>query len=631
MTRTRPPDDDSGVQRLPRTIAELPFFASGRHPKPDLIGQCRGGEVHYTSGRDLLPKVRDIGLGLAALGMTAGSRVAILAESRPEWLFVDLAVLAAGAVSTPVYPTLTTEQVRFILRDAGTTIVVVSTAEQLQKVVAIAGDLPDLRAIVTMDGSTAGPLPGVRLVSLEEVAAIGHDRIRGGWGVAREFHDAARRVRPSDLAAIIYTSGTTADPKGVMLTHGNLVSNLQGVLQVLDLFESDVALSFLPLCHAFERMVAYIYLTVGISFAFAESIETIPRDLQLVRPTVMSGVPRVFEKLRARIYERAREAPAPRRAIFHWAARLASRRGRLLAAGTPLPPAMRLASSIADRLVYRKIREAVGGRLRFAVSGSAPLDPDLAAFFLGTGLTVLEGYGLTETSPVVSVMPLEKIRFGTVGPPLPNVDVRLADDGEVLVRGPNVMLGYYNRPDDTASVIDDGWFRTGDIATFDEAGFLRLTDRKREVIVTSGGKKIWPQPIEQRLRQHPLVAEAVVVGDRRHFPAVLLVPDLTALAAALQVAPDEARNRLETDDVRGRYRAVVDEVNRSLAQFERIKRFALIDADLSPTGGLLTPTMKVKRRVFEERYAAQIDALYGPGTGGHAESGASGVQASDAS
>lgn len=597
--------------RTPRTIAELPFYTSGRFPKPDLIGQCRGDEITYTSGRDLVAKVRDISLGLSALGMARGDVVAVVSESRPEWLFVDFAVLTAGAVTAPVYPTLSTEQVAFILADSGAAIVMVSTPTQFVKVVEALPQTPRVTTIVHIDPRPAVSTPaGIRVLSLAEVSAAGHDRIRAGWGVAREFEQTARAVRPEDLATIIYTSGTTAEPKGVMLTHGNLIANLTSVLTVLDLSDEDVALSFLPLCHGLERMVAYVYMMTGISVSFVESFDTIPRDLLRVRPTVMSGVPRVFEKLYARIFEKAREASPIRQRLFHWAVRVARRKGALEADRRPIPAALALAARLADRLVYAKIRAGIGGRLRYAVSGSAPLEPDLARFFLGIGLPLLEGYGLTETAPVISVMPIRRIKFGTVGPPIPGVEVRIADDGEVLARGPNIMAGYYKRPEETAAVLRDGWFHTGDIGSLDADGYLTITDRKKEVIVTSGGKKVAPQPIEQRLRADLLVAEAVVVGDRRHFPAAILVPDLAALAKVAGVSGAALVARLGDADIRARFQPAIDRANAPLAQFERVKKFALVAADLSQAGGLLTPSLKVKRRVFEERYQAEIDDLY---------------------
>jgi long-chain acyl-CoA synthetase len=627
---------DAPIPDLPETVAQMPFFAAGRFPKPNLLGQCRGERIEYLSGHDLLERVRDVSLGLTALGLSRGERVALLSESRPEWLVADFAALTAGAISAPVYTTLSAEQIGFILRDSGASFAVVSTAAQLAKVLSVAADAPALHTVVVIEpadtpaemgvagpgsdggpiGSTADPArtadgPRPRVLSLDAVAAMGHQVIRDGWGVARQFQDTARSITPDDLATIIYTSGTTGEPKGVMLTHGNLIANLRGALAMLDLSHEDVALSFLPLCHAFERIVAYVYLTTGISMIFAESIETIPRDLLAVRPTVMSGVPRVFEKLYARVLDRGRSASGLRKLLFNWAVSIAGQRGARLPEGRPLPLGVRLGSPFAERLVFAKIRAGLGGRMRYAVSGSAPLDPAVGRFFYGIGLPILEGYGLTETAPVLCVMPIGRVRFGTVGPPLPNVELRMADDGEILARGPNVMRGYYNRPDDTARVLVDGWFHTGDIGSLDEAGYLRITDRKKEVIVTSGGKKIAPQPLEQKLRSHTLVSEAVLVGDRRHFPAALLVPNLPVLAAALGVPVDEARRRLGTADVHARFQQIIDTINRDLAQFERIKKFELVSDDWTIADGMLTPTLKVKRRVVEERYRDLIDRMYG--------------------
>jgi long-chain acyl-CoA synthetase len=602
------PDAADGSLRV-RTIAELPFLSAGRFPKPDLLGQCQGDAIEYISGRDLVPRIRDLSLGLATLGMTRGTPVAILSESRPEWLLADLAILAAGAVTTPIYPTLSVDQIAFILRDSGATLALVSSAAQLEKLLAALPDAPALATAVVMDAVPLPPAP-IRLVPLADVAAAGHRRILDGWGVAREFHDTAKAVRPDDLATIIYTSGTTGEPKGVMLTHGNLASNLGGVLDMLDLSDEDIGLSFLPLCHAFERIVSYVYLSTGISMIFAESIDAVPRNLLQVRPTVMSGVPRVFEKLHARILEKAAEASPIRRAIFNWAVGVAHRRGRHLSQGLPLPAALRAASRVADRLVFARIRAGLGGRLRYAVSGSAPLDPALATFFLGVGLPILEGYGLTETAPVISVMPLGRIRFGTVGPPLANLEVVIAPDGEILTRGPNLMRGYHGRPEDTAAVLADGWFHTGDIGALGDDGYLRITDRKKELIVTSGGKKIAPQPIEQRLRADRLVAEAIVVGDCRRFAAALLVPNLPALGARLGVDAEAARARVADPDVRALYEPVVAAVNRDLAQFERIKKFVVLDRDLTMASGALTPTLKVKRRVVEDQFRAVIDGIY---------------------
>ena len=605
------------IAKAPETIAQLPFFASGRYPKSDLLGRCRDGRIEPISGRDLVERVRDLSLGLSAIGMTRGDRVALLSESRPEWLLVDFAILAAGAVTTPVYPTLSTDQTAFILRDSGATIAVASNETQFAKLLAIAPQLPSLRAIVVIDAPEASTLPRVgdiEPLTLADVASRGHRRILDGWGVGREFHDEAKKVRPSDLATIIYTSGTTGEPKGVMLTHANLVANLVGVNQVLDLRSDDTALSFLPLCHAFERTVAYIYLACGVSIIFAESVDTIARDLKLVRPTVMTGVPRVFEKLHARVLEAGRQPGGVKRLIFDWAVSVAAERGRVLPEGGPASFALSTKSKLAERLVFQRIRDGLGGRFRFVVSGSAALRPDIGRFFYGVGLPILEGYGLTETAPVLCVTPLEAIRFGTVGPPLPNVELRIADDGEILARGPNVMTGYLNRPAQTAEAIRDGWLHTGDVGAFDDAGYLRITDRKKELIVTSGGKKIAPQPIETALRAAGLVAEAVVVGETRHFVCVLIVPDFQQLGQRIGMTrpADESAARVLIDrpDVQSLYAQVVAGVNQGLAQFERIKKFALLTREFTVESGELTPTLKVRRKVVERTCREAIERLY---------------------
>jgi long-chain acyl-CoA synthetase len=606
------------IPTAPATIAQLPFFVSGRFPKPDLLGRCEGDAIVPISGRELIERVREIGLGLQALGLAPGDRVLLLAESRPEWLLVDFAILASGGVTVPVYPTLAAEQVAYIARDSGATIAVVSTAAQLDKVLAMAHALPDLRVIIVTEASPQEverrTTAALSIHQVREVAERGHQAIRDGWGVGREFHDRAKRVRPEDLATIIYTSGTTGEPKGVMLTHANLAANLVGVTEVFDVNERDTALSFLPLCHAFERMVAYVYLANGVSMIFAESLDTVGRDIRTVRPTVMTGVPRVYEKLHARVMAAGREGSAVKRAIFAWACRVADARADNLTAGRPASLWLSLRTKLADRLVFEKIRASLGGRFRFAVSGSAPLGDTLGRFFYGIGLPLIEGYGLTETSPVLTVMPVRAIRFGTVGPPLPNVELKIADDGEILARGPNVMTGYYRRPEDTAAAVKDGWFQTGDIGQLDERGYLRITDRKKELLITSGGKKVAPQPIESELRAQPLVAEAVLVGDKRQFPSVLIVPDFGALAARLGAArpadPAAMRALLDRADVRALFAAEIETVNARRAQFERIKKFHLLENELTLAAGELTPTLKVKRRVIDEKYRAEIEAMY---------------------
>jgi long-chain acyl-CoA synthetase len=420
-------------------------------------------------------------------------------------------------------------------------------------------------------------------------------------------------VSPDDLLTIIYTSGTTGQPKGVMLSHANLLSNVLATAPVLGLHPRDVALSYLPLSHVFERTVTCVYLYEGVTLAHAESLETIARDLQQVHPTVMTGVPRVYEKLYARIHEAVAAGSALRQRLFHWAVDVGKRASAQRIVGQPLTGTLKMQWRLADRLVASKIRARVGGRLRLAVSGSAPLPAHIAEFFNGIGLRLIEGYGLTETSPVITVNPLSRPRFGTVGCAIDGVDVRIADDGEILTRGPHVMQGYWKRPEDTAATIVDGWFHTGDVGTLSDDGYLTITDRKKDLLVTSGGKKIAPSPIEALLKAHALVAEAVVVGEGRNFPAVLIAPDFPKLEARLRTLnlPVESREALVTrEDVLSMYQEVVNGINSELARYEQLKKVALLPTEFTIEGGELTPTMKLRRKRILEDWKSVVDRLY---------------------
>ncbi len=594
------------VPHLPPTIAQVPAFVGGRYPDRPIIARCGAAGVSWLTGRQLLGEVQTVSHGLRSLGMQPGDRVAMVCESRPEWVVTDLAVLTAAAATAPIYPTLAPEQVAYILRDCGAAVVVVSTAIQLDKVLSVAASVPALTTIIVID--PPDPLPsreGLTVLSLADVAARG--RQVGG-------DDRSLTVTPDDLATLIYTSGTTGEPKGVMLTHGNLASNLRDICAILPVSETDTALSFLPLSHSFERMVTWVYMANGVGMAFAESNESLGRDLLQVRPTIMTGVPRVFEKLQSRILQKGLALPGVKGALFKWAMGVAHRRGQYVPERKPMPVGLRLQSALAERLVFAKVREGLGGRFRYVVSGSAALNADVARFFFGVGLPIIEGFGLTETSPVLTVTPNHDVRLGAVGVAIPNVQIRIADDGEILAKGPNIMRGYYNRPADTAEVLRDGWFHTGDIGTLDADGYLRITDRKKELIVTSGGKKIAPSAIEAQFKASPLVSEAVVVGEKRHFPAVLLVPDFAALAARMgtQVPSggEAIQQWLAQPDVQSVYAGLVDEINRGLAQFERLKQFRLLSREFSIATGELTPTFKVKRRVIDTMYAAEIASIY---------------------
>ena len=592
------------------TLADLPFHVSGRYPKPELLRRCTEDGYDTYASRELFEQVRDLSLGLTGLGVRPGRRVALLSDSRPEWVIADLAILTCGAVTVPLYPTLPAAQIRYILADAGATVVVAADETQAAKVRAVWSELPDLQALIVIDPPAGAPPTG-REMTCAAVRARGHQRLMREDGLARRYKEAVAAIAPDQLATIIYTSGTTGDPKGVMLTHGAIVANLGDVRTMVGIGQDDEALSFLPLSHAFERLVIYMYLLQGATVTFAESLDTIARDMLRVRPTVMTGVPRVYEKVHSRVLEAVAQGPPLRQRLFHWALGVghACRAATLDGARPSL--AARLALPLADRLVLSKVRARTGGRLRYAVSGGAPLPTVVGEFLFTVGIPVLEGYGLTETAPVLTVNPEGAPRLGTVGKVLPRVELRLAEDGEVLARGPNVMQGYYRKPEATAEALAGGWFHTGDIGRLDDDGYLVITDRKKELLVTAGGKNIAPQPIEQKLKQHALVAEAVLIGDRRPFVSALIMPDFAALAATLGEPADADRAALAARaDVRSRFDGIVEAVNADLPPHEQVRQHALVPAELSIATGELTPTLKVKRRVVAEKWRDDIEALY---------------------
>ena len=592
------------------TLAGLPFHVAGRYPKPALMRRCTADGFDVWSGRELFEQVRDLSLGLAALGVEPGSRVAVVSDSRPEWVIADLAILAAGAVTVPIYPTLPPAQVGYVLADAGAVAVVASDETQAAKVRAVRPDLPGLRTLLVIDAPADAPARE-RETTCAAVRAAGRERLMREDGLARAWKEAASAIEPDRLATIIYTSGTTGDPKGVMLTHGAVIANLADVDTLVSVDDRDDALSFLPLSHAFERAVVYQYLIKGSAVTFAESMETIARDMARVRPTVMTGVPRVYEKLQARVLENVAQASPLRQRLFRWALRVGGVCGAAARAGARRPLAARIGYPLADRLVLSRVRERTGGRLRLVLSGGAPLPVPVAEFLFAVGIPVLEGYGLTETAPVLTLNPEDAPRLGTVGKALPRVELRFADDGEILVRGPNVMRGYYGKPEETAAALEGGWFHTGDVGRLDEAGYLVITDRKKELLVTASGKNVAPQPIEQQLRRRPLVGEALLVGDRRPFVAAIIVPDGAALAAAVGAPADADRSALVSrEDVRRRFDAIVDAVNADLPRHEQIRKYALVPAELSVATGELTPTLKLKRRVVAARWRDEIEALY---------------------
>lgn len=552
-----------------------------------------------------LADVESLALGLRQLGIARGERVAILAENRYEWVVADLAIVGQGAVTVPVYATLTPDQCRAILADSGARAVIVSNAEQLAKVRSVRAALPELRAVVVMEPV---PDPGPSETSWAEVSGRGAAARQADPAAFRALADA---VQPADLATIIYTSGTTGEPKGAMLSHGNISTNAEAGLKVLDMGPSDTSLSFLPFSHIFERMAGvYTMMSAGVTIAFARSMDTVAADAVEVRPTLITAVPRFYEKVRTRVLENARTQPMLRQAIFYWAIGEGRRRARAHLAWRPYFSPL---APLADHLVGAKVRERMGGRLRMGMSGGAALHPMVLEFFFAVGIPIVEGYGLTETSPVICLTPLGRERAGAVGPPLPGVEVRIAGDGEILTRGPHVMMGYWHNQAATDASIRDGWLHTGDIGHLDPDGYLHITDRLKDILVTAGGKNVAPQPIEAKLKASKWIVEAVLIGEKRPYITVLLVPNLERLEglARRNAWPFASRRELlERPEILAIVQRRLDRMNESLAPFERVRRFALLDHEMTQEGGELTPSLKVRRKVVLERYAGLIESLY---------------------
>jgi long-chain acyl-CoA synthetase len=548
------------------------------------------------SARELYRNVTGVAKALLSWGIARGDRVAILAENRPEWTIADFACQLIGAISVPVYSTQTAEQTAFILQDADCRVVFLSSEAQLRKLQAVQSQTP-VEKLVVMD-------------SMETAHAFSMSHLMHGGSQTRdpELDRAARAISASDLATIIYTSGTTGVSKGVMLTHGNMASNIEYSLKGFDLAGDQVSVSFLPLSHVTARHVDFALLYNGVTLAYCPFVDQLPQALLEVRPTIFVSVPRVYEKIHAQADLKAKDFP--KNLIFEWALSVGRKHlPEILAGRTPSSAEWRL----ARKLVYQKIRAGMGGRGQVFISGGAPLGRELAEWFATVGIRIHEGYGLTETSPVIAVNTPSAHKLGTVGKPLGNLEVKIADDGEILVRGPSVFQGYWKRRDETENAFVEGWFKTGDIGKLDEEGFLSVTDRKKDLIKTSGGKFIAPQPIENSLKHNALVAEAIVIGDKRKFPAVLIAPYFPLLEdwARNNHVPFSSRAALVEDPkVQALYEGIVEDLNANLARFEKLKKVLLIAEELSPATGTLTHTMKVRRRAVEDRYRDRIDDLY---------------------
>jgi long-chain acyl-CoA synthetase len=579
-----------------RTLNDI-FFAIAERNDRVVMMHRQAIQWVSISASEFYRNVVGVARSLQQWGIAKGDRVAILSENRPEWAIADFSCLLIGAVVVPIYTTLTDEQAGYILRDSGARAIFVSSEKQLIKINSVR-DQASVEKIVVMD-------------AVETAHAFHMHRLMrdGPQQPDAQFDLAARSANPDDLATIIYTSGTTGVPKGAMLTHRNIASNISGWLPGFDFHSGHISLSFLPLSHVTARNVDLGLLYRGTTLAYVSFIDQLPKALLEVRPTVFVGVPRVYEKIHAQVDQKATAFPAKQ--IYRWAKSVGRDHRNEIAEGrTPSSLAWRL----ANRLLYSKVRAGMGARVEMFISGGAPLGRELAEWYADMGIRIHEGYGLTETSPVIAVNTPTAHKLGTVGKPLRNVEVRIAEDGEILVRGPSIFKGYWNKRQETENAFSQGWFKTGDIGNIDAEGFLSITDRKKDLIKTSGGKFIAPQPLENSLKHNALVAEAVVLGDKRKFPAVLIAPYFPLLedwARANQVKFASRQELVAQDKVRELYEGIVAELNRDLARFEQLKKVVLIADEFSAENGTLTASMKLRRKVVEERYREQIEAMYG--------------------
>lgn len=589
------------------TLNEMVHETFARFGERDSLGWKVEGEYRFISYADLASRVRAAALGLHTLGVSKGDRVGLLSENRWEWAVTDLAVVSLGAVLVPMFPSLPPAQVKYILEDSGSLAVVVSAEEQLKKIISLRDELPGLRHVVAFEPpkEAAGD---ASVLLFEEVMS------RGAAAESDIYEKSWQSVTGDDPASIIYTSGTTGDPKGAMLSHNNFASNAQASAQVFAFTERDRFLSFLPLSHVFERTVGYyLPLSVGASIAYAESLFTVAKNLREVKPTIMLSVPRLYENMQEKILDSADKLSGTRKKIFLWAMDIARQVGQLKGQWKKLPLLLEAKHKAADTLVYQQVREGMGGNLRCFVSGGAPLPPSLGEFFCGLGIEIIQGYGLTESSPVITSNRPGGLRFDSVGPPLEGIEVRLAPDGEILCNGPSVMMGYYNKPEQTKEVIDDeGWLHTGDIGTIDPDGHLRITDRKKNILVLANGKNVAPQPIESHLLQSPFINQVVLLGDKQKAVTALIVPSFDSVKERLSakgVRVESKEDLIAQKETRQLIKSEIDRLSDHLADFEKVKKFTLLPREFSVDTGEMTPTLKIKRKVILEKYREQVEAM----------------------
>jgi long-chain acyl-CoA synthetase len=590
-----------------QTINDLFIQAVERTKKPAALMYKKECKYHAVSSLELYEKVKQATAGLVQLGINKGDRIGLLSENRPEWAISDLAILAVGAINVPIYPSLPSTQLEYILNDAGVRALIVSNAQQLEKVLPVLGQIPTLSILIVLEGASRSD---ARILEFQTLLNLGQSALEADRFL---YEDSCEQVKGEDLASIIYTSGTTGTPKGVMLSHSNIVSNVLACADVFRIDDTDIALSFLPLCHIFERTVDYLMIYCGATIAYAETAETVPQNMLEVRPTIVASVPRLFEKMYARIMEAIDKSSSNKKNLTRWALRVGKKQSQLILANRPIPAGLKLSHRLASLLVFSKLQAKLGGRLRYFISGGAPLDKNLAEFFHGVGVLILEGYGLTETSPVIAVNRIESFKFGTVGKPIPNVEVKISDDGEILTRSSSVMIGYYGRQQDTADAIQGGWFHTGDIGHLDQDGFLQITDRKKDLIVTASGKNVAPQKIEGFLKTSPFFLNAIAIGDRRAYLSALVIPvpdKIITYAKERNLYFNNYSELVSSPLIRDFLMEQINLLTRDLAPFEQVKKIVVLENDFTIESGELTPTMKVRRRAIESKYKVLIDKMY---------------------
>lgn len=592
----------------PKTLGELFRQADSKHQNPKALNYKSGNEWASISSKQMIELAENISLGLYSLGIRKGDRVAILSSNSPNWTLTDAGCQMIGIVDVPIYTTLAPSSVKYILNDAGVRILFLQDKPSYERIEQVLSECKSLEKIVFFD-EAATTLKNSMLFS--ELEALGKKLKANQPELIKELESL---VQPNDTATLIYTSGTTGEPKGVMLTHSNIISNVIDAVEKFDISSSEISLSVLPLSHVFERSAMYTYIFNGMSVYYAESIEKVPDNLREVRPTIFVGVPRIFEKVYSKAKEKAAAESRLKERIFDWAIGVAKEYAMKIELKEKIQYPLLLKHKIADKIVFSKFREFFGGRLKYCITGGAALSDEIYLIFNGSGIRIMQGYGLTETSPVISTNnPIEN-KLGTVGKPIRNVQVRIASDGEIEVKGPNVMLGYYNKPEATREAFtEDGWFKTGDIGEIDQEGFLKITDRKKELFKTSGGKYIAPAPIEQKIKASIYVNQVVLIGNERKFPAALIVPNFDALkhyARSNHIDFSSEADLCQNKKIIEFIQSEVDRLTTDLSRYEKVKRIALLDKEFTIEGGELTPTLKIKRRVIDEKYRSLIDKIY---------------------